>query len=153
MRLTQPQLCFSGSAYHDCNFGRIPLEESFRSWTWARAELKEGVALLYDTVERSGQRRELAFCVGSVGQEPIEGGRHCDLGQGLWRMKDTTRSDATGGEPRILRRLEDTPFYNRSLLETTLNGQACVAVHESLDLERFARPWVQFLLPFRMRYL
>lgn len=152
VRLRQPRLHFSGSAYHDCNFGRVPLERSFRSWTWSRAELKDGVALLYDTVECSGERRELAFRLGAAGKKEIDAPLSRELGRGFWGTHDSTRSDAAAKPPQIRRRLEDTPFYNRSLLETHIAGEACLAVHESLDLQRFARPWVQFLLPFRMRY-
>jgi carotenoid 1,2-hydratase len=51
-----------------------------------------------------------------------------------------------------VRTLEDTPFYARSLLSVGNNaGVARLAMHESLDLERFRSPWVRRLLPFRMR--
>jgi carotenoid 1,2-hydratase len=46
--------------------------------------------------------------------------------------------------------LEDAPFYSRSLLQTQLLGSPATAIHESLDLDRFASRWVQCLLPFRM---
>ena len=45
-----------------------------------------------------------------------------------------------------MKTLEDTPFYTRSEIQVG-GGQF---MHESLDLHRFCRPWVQFLLPFRM---
>ena len=48
------------------------------------------------------------------------------------------------------RQLEDTPFYARSLLATTLLGEPVTAVHESLSMLRFRQRWVQYLLPFRM---
>jgi carotenoid 1,2-hydratase len=46
--------------------------------------------------------------------------------------------------------LEDTPFYARSLIETTLGGTKVAAVHESLSLDRVANPCVRLMLPFRM---
>ena len=49
------------------------------------------------------------------------------------------------------RTLEDTPFYARSELETSLGGRRMAAVHESLSLERFSSPLVQTMLPFRIR--
>ena len=52
--------------------------------------------------------------------------------------------------PPRLRSLEDGPFYARSLIESTLLGERVHGVHESLSLDRFAAPWVQALLPFRM---
>jgi carotenoid 1,2-hydratase len=45
---------------------------------------------------------------------------------------------------------EDTPFYNRSHVRTVIQGEALDGFHESLDLDRFASPWVRMLLPFRM---
>jgi GT2 family glycosyltransferase len=48
----------------------------------------------------------------------------------------------------VARTLEDTPFYSRSVLSSDGTG-AWDTVHESLDLDRFASRWVQFLLPFR----
>jgi carotenoid 1,2-hydratase len=50
----------------------------------------------------------------------------------------------------VLRSLEDGPFYTRSLVESRWYGRTVVAVHESLDLDRFVRPAVQAMLPFRM---
>jgi carotenoid 1,2-hydratase len=50
----------------------------------------------------------------------------------------------------VTRTLEDTPFYARSLVRKRLLGSNALAVHESLDLDRFRQPWVQCLLPFRM---
>jgi carotenoid 1,2-hydratase len=35
-------------------------------------------------------------------------------------------------------------------VRSQLFGEAATAVHESLDLDRFASPWVQAMLPFRM---
>jgi carotenoid 1,2-hydratase len=46
--------------------------------------------------------------------------------------------------------LEDTPFYARSVLETEVFGKRATAMHESLSLTRFSKPWVQAMLPFRM---
>ena len=46
--------------------------------------------------------------------------------------------------------LEDTPFYNRSLVAAHWQGQPVLAMHESLDLGRFTQPIVQAMLPFRM---
>jgi carotenoid 1,2-hydratase len=46
--------------------------------------------------------------------------------------------------------MEDTPFYLRDHSEGVLLGRPRVIVSETLDLDRFASSWVQFLLPFRM---
>jgi carotenoid 1,2-hydratase len=66
-----------------------------------------------------------------------------------WRLPRHTRADS-GRDVRVLRTLEDGPFYSRSLLETQLLGVPAHAIHESLSLDRFRSRWVQCLLPFRM---
>ena len=39
VEFTEPALCWSGHAYIDSNYGRVPLEATFREWQWARATL------------------------------------------------------------------------------------------------------------------
>ena len=66
-----------------------------------------------------------------------------------WRVKRETRSD-NGYTATVLKTLEDTPFYARSILSSHLLGESVTAMHESLSLDRFRARWVQMLLPFRM---
>ena len=66
----------------------------------------------------------------------------------IWRIGRGTGAER--GMARVQRTLEDTPFYARSLLATTLLGERVTAVHESLSMLRFRQRWVQVLLPFRM---
>ena len=66
-----------------------------------------------------------------------------------WRVARSTRADV-GTESRVIQTLEDAPFYSRSLLDTQVGEVRARVFHESLDLDRFRRYWVQCLLPFRM---
>ena len=66
----------------------------------------------------------------------------------LWGIERRVGSEA--GTPRVIETLEDTPFYARSIISTRLGGMDVTAMHESLSLARFAAPWVQAMLPFRM---
>ena len=52
--------------------------------------------------------------------------------------------------PIVRQRLEDAPFYARSVIETRLGGERVHAVHECLVMDRFTAPWVQAMLPFRI---
>jgi len=52
--------------------------------------------------------------------------------------------------PRLLQSLEDTPFYERSLLAAGLLGESVTAVHETLHVPRLVSVPVQAMLPFRM---
>jgi len=46
--------------------------------------------------------------------------------------------------------LEDTPFYQRAIVQNHLLGESVSSFHETLNANRFASPWVQALLPWRM---
>ena len=46
--------------------------------------------------------------------------------------------------------LEDTPFYERSVLASRLLGEDVISVHETLNVPRLVSPLVQRMLPFRM---
>ncbi len=67
---------------------------------------------------------------------------------GWRRARETLANDP--GRVSVVRTLEDTPFYVRSLLSAPLAGRSAVAVHKSLSLDRFATTVVQWMLPFRM---
>jgi carotenoid 1,2-hydratase len=106
--------------------------------------------VLYDARRVDGSELRLGRVFDQGGRaEPLEAPRRVVLGRTRWLLPRTTRTD--GGEARVVRTLEDTPFYARSELQTSLDGQRVVAVHESLSLARFASPMVQTMLPFRIR--
>jgi carotenoid 1,2-hydratase len=66
-----------------------------------------------------------------------------------WRIKRGMRNEA-GCAPQIISTLEDTPFYARSLLKTTVMGESVTAMHESLDIPRLVSLPVRLMLPWRM---
>jgi carotenoid 1,2-hydratase len=49
-----------------------------------------------------------------------------------------------------LQTLEDTPFYARSLLQSSWCGERVTAVHESLSIPRLDSALVRLMLPCRM---
>lgn len=148
--LTDPALSWRGTAYFDTNHGDTPLERAFRDWTWCRADLTDGAAILYDVNRRDGSSQNLSLRFSADGtRRDIRPPPAAALPPtGFWRMPRPTRSD--GGAARVVRTFEDTPFYARSLLASTLDGQDVRPVHESLSLDRFRNPLVRLMLPFRM---
>jgi len=166
VELSMPCVSFEGSAYHDVNRGNEPLEEAFDAWTWCRAELPQGSVVLYDLLERSRtappsahsaedllvsgrSHNALLFrCDGVV--EPIEFLNRAPLVRGLWGVKRETRVDPEGHAEHA-HTLVDAPFYTRDLIETQLLGVKTIAVYESLDLRRFKRSWVRYLLGFKVK--
>lgn len=149
--LTSPPLHFEGTAYHDANLGRVPLERSFQSWTWSRTHDDGHAVVLYDTIAHDGDETLRGFRFDRHGQvTPHTAPVRVDLGRGRWGVRRTTRV-ATGDRTELSQVLEDTPFYARSLLRAQAHDTPTWTMHESLSLDRFQRPWVQFLLPFRIR--
>jgi len=149
--LERPALRWRGRAYLDTNAGDEPLEAGFVRWDWSRGALPDGgTAVLYDVERRTGDDLTLALRFApDGGVAPFSPPPRAALPGTGWRVRRATRADA-GHAPSVRQTLEDTPFYARSLLATHLLGKPVEAVHESLSLDRFASPWVQLLLPFRM---
>lgn len=148
--LRLPALRWSGAGYFDTNRGSVPLEDDFVRWDWSRAALPgDAAAVLYDVERRDGGQTSLALRFDRDGSaHELDAPPRVALPPSGWRVARGTRSD---GDAQVLRTLEDAPFYARSLLQTTCCGATAVtAMHESLALDRFARRWVQALLPFRM---
>ena len=153
VELSEPSLRWSGTGYHDANAGDAALEDDFHGWDWSRADVDGRPVILYDATLRDGRRTRSRLARryrpdGSA--EVIELPSEHPLGRTRWGISRGTRCDH-GARAKVARTLEDAPFYARSVLSTSLLGSRVHAMHESVDLDRFASSWVRFLIPFRMR--
>jgi carotenoid 1,2-hydratase len=152
VNLTEPPLCFKGSAYHDANEGDEPLEAALRQWSWSRHEVAGETVVLYDGVRRDDTLFSLALrfraddTLERVAPPPVHK-LPCSF---WWRCPRTTRTESAG-RSRVVRTLEDSPFYARTLLECTLLGEPAPGVHESLVLDKFTTKWMQWMLPYRIK--
>lgn len=147
--LDKPDLSWEGDGYLDSNWGSEPLEDGFTHWDWSRAPLKDGAGIYYDAFTRDGVNRQRALKIdknGTIEERPLPPRQKLENGP-IWRVPRTTLGHDTA---KTLSMLEDTPFYTRSHIETKFDGETTHAVHESLDLDKFASHWVKMLLPFRM---
>ena len=142
-----PKLTWSGSAYHDMNWGDEPLERGFKRWTWLRTNTDAGTQVLYEVERRDGSRFAFGriFNQGHVRERAVPA-LHA-LPRGVWGM---AREVASESQPSLIEKLEDAPFYTRNRIGMMLDGKVCEAYHESLSLDRFVHPVVQMMLPFRM---
>jgi carotenoid 1,2-hydratase len=154
VRLERPRLSWDGHGYLDANFGERGLEDDFVHWTWSRSRLGgatgDRARIFYEADRRDGSRLALNLHAGADGSvEPVESPPPpvAPLPGTLWRVRRHTRSE---GPARVLRGMEDAPFYARAMLETRIDGVRAETVHEALDLDRFAARWVRALLPWRM---
>ena len=145
-----PNLSWRGHGYLDFNTGAEPLEASFSRWNWSRASVPGGTAVLYDLRTREGEDVSLAILFDpKSGVTDFAPPPKTTLITSVWRMARETRSEDRD-RTVVLKTLEDSPFYARSLVKATLFGERTVAMHESLDLDRFRNPIVQSMLPYRM---
>lgn len=148
--LHEPAVRFSGSGYLDANAGLRPLEESFARWSWARVSSASDVAITYDVATRDMGSIEHGYRVDRDGVHVLTGGDTAALGTTRFGLPRSIRAPL-GTRARLVRTVEDGPFYARSLVECVDRGQVLRGVHEVVSLDRFASSWVQFLIPFRMR--
>jgi carotenoid 1,2-hydratase len=150
VELSEPSLRWSGEGYIDSNRGAEMLEAGFTHWTWARAALKTGAAVVYDVDSRHGAIEPLAMRFDRSGEaEPIELADSVRLMPTRWLVPRTARTEK-GTSARVVKTLEDAPFYARSLVAATVAGERVTAIHESLSLTRFANPVVKWMLPYKM---
>ncbi len=141
---------WSGEGYFDANFGSRALEEDFGYWTWGRYPTGMGATCFYDAKRLDGSELAAAFEFDESGHArsiPLPAKVH--LRRSLWAVKRETRGDE-GTTARQVQNMLDAPFYSRSAVETTLNGQTTVGVHEALDLTRFRSPWLKPMLAVRV---
>ena len=151
VQFSDPAIAWSGPGYLDANHGTEPLEDGFADWQWSRAHLKNGdTAVIYEGKLRDGNNFGMALRIGNDGNaEVVEMPAVVVLPRTVWRVNRLTRADA-GHTARLRATWEDTPFYSRSALASRMFGEDVVAVHESLSLDRFRSPLVQWMLPWRM---
>jgi len=145
------RVSWSGAAYVDSNFGDEPLEDGFSGWSWSRATTRSRTIVTYDSVRLDGTRDLIQHAFHDDGRvEPIAPLAERGLPRTLWGLARRTRVDPAA-TPRLVRTLEDTPFYARSEFVGTYLGERARGVHEVLSLDRFRTRAVQFMLPYRMR--
>lgn len=141
---------WSGHGYFDANFGTSALEDDFSYWTWARLPVETGTEVYYDADRRDGSVLDLALKIDKDGTlHEIEAPPKANLGRSLWTVRRETRADP-GYRPRQVKAMLDAPFYTRSAIRTKVHGIETVGVHEALDLDRFASPWLKPMLAVKV---
>lgn len=138
----RPGFSFRGRGYHDGNWGHGRLEEAFKRWSWARVSDGDDARILYAVEPRHGEPRGFVVEHDRVRTCEASHGDGVPTGWGLVAPTSFSVGDARA---RMVRWLDRTPFYARYVAE--LDGKQ--GVGEFLDLDRFQRGSVQFLLRWR----
>lgn len=156
---------FRGTAYCDHNFGAGRLEDCFTRWGWAHGFSDDGAhgAAVYDTTARDGTRHRIGLLVHRAESPPeIENSLQPPPatepgpdGIDFWWLK-VPRAMSAGTlccRRQDQSQLLDAPFYARFGVElrdeARLPGVCLRGVGEYLDLDRFRRPALQFLLRYK----
>ena len=147
--LSAPDLKWQGHAYLDSNEGDEPVDQGFHTWDWSRARMRDGSTLVFYDMQSPGTPdRVLALRfkpngeVESVDTPPVQ-----RLSKTGWRIERRMRSEQA---VQVQEQLEDTPFYQRALLQFDHAGEPLLAFHETLSVPRLVSPVVQAMLPWRM---
>ena len=148
--LQQPAQQWTGHAYLDSNEGDEPIDRSCHEWDWSRSLMKDGsTAVIYDIQGKtSAQDKLLALRFmpdGTVNH--FQAPPRQQLSPTAWRIQRRMRSEAS---VQVKDQLEDTPFYHRALLQSSLMGETVQSFHETLYMPRLVSPLVQAMLPWRM---
>jgi carotenoid 1,2-hydratase len=105
-------------------------------------------AVVYDVRQKAGDDRVLALRFAPDGlATDFEPDARRTLSRTFWRVPRQMRSAEM---PHLLETLEDTPFYQRAVLEATLAGERALTFHESLDVSKLERLSTRLMLPWRM---
>jgi carotenoid 1,2-hydratase len=151
VNLQHPSQHWTGNAYLDSNEGDEPIDRSCREWDWSRSPMKDGsTAVIYDVQGKAGKQDDKLLALrfktdGSI--EDFEAPPRQALPPTLWRIQRRMRSESA---VQVHEQLEDTPFYQRALLKSSLLGEDVQSFHETLFVPRLVSPVVQAMLPWRM---
>lgn len=148
--LNRPGWRWQGHGYFDANFGVRPLEHDFNYWTWGRFPLQNGAQCFYSANRLDGSEltTALAFDIhGNVRELPAPS--PTPIPRSRWGVARVAHADA-GFTPRQVKPMLDTPFYCRSAIQTQLNSEATIGVHETLDLRRYRNPLLKPMLAIRV---
>lgn len=150
VQLDAPGWQWKGHGYFDANFGTRALEQDFSFWTWGRFPTSAGATCVYDTMRRDGTTLDMAINFDRAGKASVGAAPPATrFRNSNWQIKRETRADPSTTPRQVLPML-DAPFYSRSAVQTTLNDETVTGVHEALDLDRFASPWLKPMLAFRV---
>ena len=141
---------WEGPGYFDSNTGIRPLEQDFKFWTWGRFPQRDRTVCFYDAIRRDGSHLHLGAAFDRQGgAQVIEPPPLTRMARSRWAVRRESRADA-GTEPKERLSLLDAPFYSRALVETRIDGETSLGMHEALDLDRFRLPILKPMLAVRV---
>ena len=149
VNLSNPAQSWSGHAYVDSNEGVEPIANAFTEWDWSRGHMSDGsCTVVYDCQFPEDDDNVLALRFLKNGIiESFQAPPRQLIPKTVWGISRRLRSECSLGN---IDQLEDTPFYQRAVIENQILGENVKSFHETLNATRFNSRWVQSLLPWRM---
>lgn len=150
---------FSGTGYHDTNFGAQPPATMLASWSWGRVHHATTTRVFFDSTTKDGRRSHLEFDTESeqrsVAVLPPAVER---ASLRSWLLPVPKRYDCGAGEGgqrlylRPERALERAPFYARFLASfpTRTSAYGDVGLAEHVNFQRLASPAVRYMIRHRL---
>lgn len=147
----KPNLHWQGNAYFDSNEGDEAISKPFSEWDWSRAHLQDGsTAVIYDVRQKNGLENIIATKFNTDGStEDFVAPDRFALRKTAWGIQRNMRSDPSH-PASLMKTFEDTPFYARSMIQSSLLGEEVISMHETLNVKRLESKIVQLMLPWRM---
>ena len=141
---------FEGHGYFDSNFGTRRLEDDFTTWNWARYPTATGSTCFYDANRCDGSVLDAAINFDEDGNAlAVSGPPKTPIKRTLWALRRDTRADV-GTTPKQVKAMLDAPFYSRSVVQTTIDGERVEGVHEALNLNRYGSNLIKPMLAVRV---
>jgi len=141
------EIRFSGTGYHDHNWGRLPFASEIRDWYWARAALSgERAVILYHVRPRHGKAAVSHFLLFERGRmvrhdtAPVV--RLSRPAINAFGTVYAARMEVESGDLSVRfefgARLDSAPFYIRALCRATLRGKEGAETGEGIG--EYLRP-------------
>jgi carotenoid 1,2-hydratase len=138
---------FEGSGYHDVNAGAEPLHMGWAEWSWGRTHLSRETRVSYDALHSSGSRISLRLSSEKAASfdepDPLAKRRWTP-----WLLRLPAAPKIPGARTTVV--LESSPFYHRHMTVFAAGATVGHGMHEYLNLRRFSRPSIRYMLRHRM---
>lgn len=133
-----------GAGYHDGNVSRSGLDAlGIARWTWGRLPHPGGDRIFYLVERTDGRCQHTQLDVDPQGGCSVEEPAVQVLSQarGRWGLPHPRALRFEGTEVRVRSVVDDGPFYQRFVVEGSVDGTPSVGVMEQVEVGRMDRGW------------
>ncbi|MCW9707409.1 hypothetical protein [Fodinibius salsisoli] len=141
------QLSFSGTGYHDHNAGKEPMKEEFTDWYWGRFHFQSVTLIYYVKNQVDGSREHQAWLLDPNTNKVIENLREIELNDDSWSIfglrssrKLSLRFEQAQIEVQQSTVVDNGPFYQRFLSQAFLSIPAEDVLESAEGITEYIRP-------------